>query len=379
MKNSGGTLVATYKWDGQGRRVEEIRGSTTTDLYYSDQWQVLEERVGGVARLSYAWSPVYEDALIARDRDTDANGSLDERLYTAQDANFNVTALLSTAGAVVERFQYDPFGKFSVLDGAWSSRVASSYGWNYLHQGGRWDADGGVYSFRNRELSPTLGRWLQMDPIGFAAGDKNLYGYLSNNGVGFNDPMGQQLVNKDRSPEIEVILKGESKNKSAQMARLIDKLTCPLSYQEIAFLQIVAKGGLNDILTDGQVKNGQIENIRVTGLRNAVNLAQEKLGECMRSLWKPPADKPDWCSIAGSFNRGISGLGSRIFFDRESSTKSLLDLLRGAIREGNREVFCKIIGWIKNESKRSDAESNERMRKILSEADIAAAAQYSCS
>ena len=190
VKNPAGTLVASYKWDGMGRRVRETRGSTTTDLYYSDQWQVLEERVGGVARFSYAWSPVYVDALIARDRDTDANGSLDERLYAVQDANFNVTALLSTAGAVVERFQYDPFGRFAVLDAAWASRASSSYGWNYLHQGGRWDADGGVYSFRNRELSPTLGRWLQIDPIGFAAGDENLYRAYNGNSVNILDALG---------------------------------------------------------------------------------------------------------------------------------------------------------------------------------------------
>ena len=190
VKNPAGTLVASYKWDGMGRRVRETRGSTTTDLYYSDQWQVLEERVGGVARFSYAWSPVYVDALIARDRDTDANGSLDERLYAVQDANFNVTALLSTAGAVVERFQYDPFGRFAVLDAAWASRASSSYGWNYLHQGGRWDADGGVYSFRNRELSPTLGRWLQIDPIGFGGKDQALTRYVGNSPVNYHDAYG---------------------------------------------------------------------------------------------------------------------------------------------------------------------------------------------
>src|SRR5262249_37734576 len=55
----GHALLASYRYDALGRRVRETRGSTTTDLYYSDQWQLLEERVGGVVKFSYVWSPVY--------------------------------------------------------------------------------------------------------------------------------------------------------------------------------------------------------------------------------------------------------------------------------------------------------------------------------
>ena len=83
---------------------------------------------------------MYVDALIARDRDTDANGTLDERLYVVQDANFNVTALVDTSGTVVERFAYDPFGGFAVLTAAFGARTATLYAWRYLHQGLRWDA-----------------------------------------------------------------------------------------------------------------------------------------------------------------------------------------------------------------------------------------------
>ncbi len=42
--------------------------------------------------------------MILRDRDADNNGTLEERLYVAQDANWNVTALFDSSGAVVERF-----------------------------------------------------------------------------------------------------------------------------------------------------------------------------------------------------------------------------------------------------------------------------------
>jgi len=183
VKNSGGTTLATYAYDARGYRVRETRSGTTTDLFYSTQWQVLEESVAGTTKISYVWSPVYVDAMIARDRDSDSNGSLDERLYVAHDANFNVIALIDTSGTVVERFAYDAFGVFSVLTPAWGARGSSSYGWNYLHQGGRWDADGGLYSFRHREYSPTLGRWNRIDPIGPTIDGPNLFNSLANSPV----------------------------------------------------------------------------------------------------------------------------------------------------------------------------------------------------
>jgi RHS repeat-associated protein len=190
VKNSGGTTLATYAYDPLGRRVRETRGSTTTDLYYSDQWQVLEERVGSDVKVSYVWSPVYVDAMIARDRDTDGNGSLDERLYVIHDVNYNIVALVDTSGAVVERFAYDAFGVFFVLTPSWGSRSSSNYAWIYLHQGGRWDADGGVYNFQRRWYSPTLGRWSSVDPFGLAANDTNLTRYVNNSPVQLQDPSG---------------------------------------------------------------------------------------------------------------------------------------------------------------------------------------------
>jgi uncharacterized protein RhaS with RHS repeats len=38
--------------------------------------------------------------------------------------------------------------------------------------------------------SPSLGRWLQVDPVGFAGGDANLYRYVRNDPTGATDPTG---------------------------------------------------------------------------------------------------------------------------------------------------------------------------------------------
>src|SRR5262249_57930157 len=104
-----------------GRRVVEAVGGTTRELHYSAQWQVLEERVSGQTQVQYVWSPVYVDALVLRDRDTNADGTLGERLDVQEDANHNVVALGSTSGHVVERFVYDPYDRATVLDGTWAA------------------------------------------------------------------------------------------------------------------------------------------------------------------------------------------------------------------------------------------------------------------
>src|SRR5262249_13725251 len=120
----GSTVLVTYGLDALSRRVKETNG-TAKDFYYSAAWQLLEERLNGSANAcaQYLWSPVYLDALILRDRDTDPDQpGLEERLYVQQDANWNVTAIANPAGQVLERYVYDPYGKATVYDAGWTGR-----------------------------------------------------------------------------------------------------------------------------------------------------------------------------------------------------------------------------------------------------------------
>jgi RHS repeat-associated protein len=148
---------------------------------------VLEERSGSTVQAQNVWSPAYVDALVERDR-----GS--ERLYVQQDANWNVTALVDGNGNVVERYVYDPYGQATVLAPDWSPQSTSSFAWIYLYQGGRFDTATGLYDFRTREYLPTLGRWMQIDPIGFAGGTVDLYQMEGVNPTNATDPMGLTIT-----------------------------------------------------------------------------------------------------------------------------------------------------------------------------------------
>ncbi|MCE9554457.1 MAG: autotransporter-associated beta strand repeat-containing protein [Planctomycetes bacterium] len=193
VQDSGSTPIAEYAYDGLNRRNLEDSG-TARALYYSSNWQVVEERESGIVVVQNVWSPVYIDALILRDRDADndINHTLEDRLYALHDANFNVTALANTSGAVIERYIYDPYGTVTILDDNFSpdGNNSSDVDWRYLHQGTRLDTITSNYQMRYREYSATLGRWLQRDPIEYASGEFNLYAFCNSGPVNNTDPQG---------------------------------------------------------------------------------------------------------------------------------------------------------------------------------------------
>ena len=190
-----------YRYDALSRRVYD----NGADLYYSQQWQVLEERDSATGNVTTqnVWSPVYVDAMVLRDRN--ANGTfvdgLEERLYALQDANYNVTALADASGAVVERYRYDPYGTRTVLDadGTPDADGSSDVGFRYGHQGGRHDEAAGLVSFRNRDLDPSLGRWTRQDPAGYVDGG-SLYTSFRESPLVWLDPNGQKCTGQTCSP-----------------------------------------------------------------------------------------------------------------------------------------------------------------------------------
>jgi RHS repeat-associated protein len=192
VKNSGGSTLATYKYDALYRRTIETVSGTARDLYYSTGWQVLEERDGANVKAQNVWSVVYVDALILRDRDADGNqgNGLEERLYVQQDANFNVTAIVNTTGQAVERYIYDSFGKLTYLAADWTNRSSSQFAWVYQFQGLRHSADLALSDARYRALHVGLGRFTQPDPLGFAAHDLNFYRLEDNRPTTITDPLG---------------------------------------------------------------------------------------------------------------------------------------------------------------------------------------------
>jgi RHS repeat-associated protein len=221
VQNAASTQVARYEYDGLNRRIVEQTGTLASpaaasapvrDIYFSRDWQALEERVrtstGAIpatADTRYLWSPVYVDAMIARDRNADGNtatgtGGLEQRVYVVQDANWNTTAIIAATGVpgtvvglILSRFIYSPYGDVQVLTRLWETPAAGStpaVPWSHLFQGLKFTDVTALAYVRHRDYSASLGRFIERDPIGFDAGDNNWYRFVGNGPTGRTDPSG---------------------------------------------------------------------------------------------------------------------------------------------------------------------------------------------
>jgi RHS repeat-associated protein len=202
--NTSGDEIS-YAHDALYRKIESTDTGSTRHWYHSAGWQVIEERDGPASTdavvQQHVWSPVYVDAMVLRDRDTDGDGDPrdaggGERLYVTHDANFNVTGVIGEDGSggweVNERYVYDPYGSRAVLDadGSADGDGASDVGLLHGHQGGRHDAAGArLVNFGFRELDTSLGRWEKQDPEGYIDG-ANTYLFVKSDPIGMIDPLG---------------------------------------------------------------------------------------------------------------------------------------------------------------------------------------------
>jgi RHS repeat-associated protein len=89
--------------------------------------------------------------------------------------------LNTSTGQVAERIDYDEFGNV-LLD---TNPGFQPFGF----AGGLYDGTTKLVHFGARDYAPSIGRWLTKDPILFAGGDTNLYGY------GLDDPI--NLIDTD--------------------------------------------------------------------------------------------------------------------------------------------------------------------------------------
>ncbi|MCA9456858.1 MAG: RHS repeat-associated core domain-containing protein [Nitrospira sp.] len=142
----------------------------------------------------YVWGarPGHRDELVLRDRDTDGNGSLDQRLYCLMDY-FNPTAVIDTAGDVQERYRYTAFGLRTVMDEDWAPIPVSAVDFDFGFHGQFLDTETGYYNYGYRFYSPEMGRWLSRDPIG-EKGGFNLLEFSANSPANQNDHFGLDLT-----------------------------------------------------------------------------------------------------------------------------------------------------------------------------------------
>jgi len=95
-----------------------------------------------------------------------------------------------SSGDAAEKIAYDPYGEATVTVQGGHCATANPY----LFQGRRWDSEVDLYYYRNRVMSPTLGRFLQRDPLvdrmQLPLGSAENYGFAERRSYVLSDPQG---------------------------------------------------------------------------------------------------------------------------------------------------------------------------------------------
>ncbi|NLZ07174.1 MAG: hypothetical protein GXY19_18560 [Phycisphaerae bacterium] len=115
----------------------------------------------------------------------EAAGGYAGTYYYHFDALGSVVALSDADGDTIQVYEYDVYGQVAASDPNHPNR--------FLFTGREFDTETGLYYYRARYYNPTLGRFLQTDPIGYGDGI-NWYRYCRNNPACCTDPSGSVLV-----------------------------------------------------------------------------------------------------------------------------------------------------------------------------------------
>jgi RHS repeat-associated protein len=124
--------------------------------------------------------------------------------YPLQDLLYRTTALTDDGGDIVEAYDTDAYGNTLVFDapgtgGDWwadDAQQTDEPTCEFIFTGRRYDSETGLYFYRARYYSPTLGRFISRDPTEFRGGS-NLYQLMNGGPLTTVDPDGLAPIPKE--------------------------------------------------------------------------------------------------------------------------------------------------------------------------------------
>jgi len=183
-----------YKWDVANRVISVVDGAKQSNFSYDGLSRLvrIQDFKDGkpVSDRAFLWCGTERCA----ERDNTRSGSpvvkqffaqgvkigADSFYYTA-DALGSVRQLVDGRGNVRAQYEYDPYGNRTTVRGDLESDIGYA---GYFHH-----AESSLDLALYRAYDPTVGRWLNRDPIN-EAGGVNLYGYANGNPTSLVDPTG---------------------------------------------------------------------------------------------------------------------------------------------------------------------------------------------
>ncbi len=176
-----------YVIDASNRRIgKRVNGGLVQGFLYQGQLRPAAELDASgavVSRFVYATQANVPDYLV--------KAGVTYRIITDYLGSVRLV-VDTTTGAIVQQLAYDVFGAVT-LD---TNPGFQPFGF----AGGLYDRDTGLVRFGARDYDPDTARWTIKDPIGFAGGDSNLYGYVLGDPVNGLDVAGLECGGGDSGP-----------------------------------------------------------------------------------------------------------------------------------------------------------------------------------
>jgi RHS repeat-associated protein len=156
-----------------GRRIAKSFGDVVNWYVYDGNAIIAAYNSSGTVTARYAHGLNIDEPLAVQRRSVTS--------YYHADGLGSIVALTNAAGSIVQTYSYDSFGN-----------ITPSGGINqpFTYTAREYDYETGLYYYRARYYDPKAGRFITKDPISFAGGDVNLYGYVRNNPINRLDPLG---------------------------------------------------------------------------------------------------------------------------------------------------------------------------------------------
>ena len=167
--------TTSYTYNALGERIKKInQNGLSASFHFSPSGQLLFEQDANGSTKAYVW---LDGRPLARiDNDASIYYYHVDHLGTPQ-------AMTDSAGAMVWKADYNPFGKASVRVGTIEN--------NLRLPGQYYDRETGLHYNYFRDYDPSTGRYVETDPIGLDGG-LNIYSYANQNPLSFTDPAGLQ-------------------------------------------------------------------------------------------------------------------------------------------------------------------------------------------
>ncbi len=171
-------MYINYVYDASGRRIEkQYDGRTVLKYIYDGDHCIAEYGAGNDLHRKYVYGPGVDQPICM----IEATATYAGTYYYHFDGLGSVVALTNSSGNTVQVYDYSVYGQVGATDASHPNRL--------MFTAREFDKETGLYYYRARYYKPEIGRFLQVDPVGYGAG-MNLYRYCRNNPLGLRDPFG---------------------------------------------------------------------------------------------------------------------------------------------------------------------------------------------